>query len=181
VLIDPGDQAQDLLDWIGEREIEYILITHGDADHVGALESVRATLQAPVGVHSKDAERFQIRADFHLEAGDRLKAAGVTLQVYHVPGHTPGSVAFLVEDPDGPPLAVVGDAIFPGGPGHTRSPEDLRTALEALAATVFTWPDETTLHPGHGDPTTVGAERAAFAAFTARPLPPGLHGDVTWR
>lgn len=181
VLIDPGDQAPTLLDWIGRRTISHILITHGDADHVGALAAVRTAVKAPVAIHPADAERFGIQAEHSLPHGTVIEAVGAAFHVFHVPGHTPGSVAFRIEEQDGPPRAIVGDAIFPGGPGHTRSPAALQTALRALASTVFTWPDETRLYPGHGEPTTVGAERAAFEAFTARPLPPDLHGDVTWR
>ena len=76
--------------------------------------------------------------------------------------------------------AIVGDVIFPGGPGHTSTPEELNQSLASLQRTVFTWPDETTLYPGHGQPTTVGQERAGFEAFLARPRPADLCGDVTW-
>jgi glyoxylase-like metal-dependent hydrolase (beta-lactamase superfamily II) len=78
-------------------------------------------------------------------------------------------------------VAVVGDAIFPGGPGRTESPEALEQALAGLERTVFTWPDETALYPGHGEPTTVGRERPGFEAFLAAPRPAGLYGDVTWK
>ena len=93
-----------------------------------------------------------------------------------VPGHTPGSVCLRLDG-----RAVVGDAIFPGGPGHTRSPEALAQSLVSLGLTVFTWPDETELYPGHGTPTTVGAERPAFEQFLQADHPPDLCGDVSWR
>jgi glyoxylase-like metal-dependent hydrolase (beta-lactamase superfamily II) len=76
--------------------------------------------------------------------------------------------------------AVVGDAIFPGGPGHTNSPQELSQALLSLRRSVFTWADETELFPGHGRSTRVGQERAGFEAFMARPLPPDLFGDIGW-
>jgi glyoxylase-like metal-dependent hydrolase (beta-lactamase superfamily II) len=76
--------------------------------------------------------------------------------------------------------AIVGDAIFPGGPGHTASPDALQTALLSLQRTVFTWPDDTIFYPGHGDPGSVGEVRPAFQEFLARPRPADMCGDVTW-
>jgi hydroxyacylglutathione hydrolase len=105
----------------------------------------------------------------------RLRVGRHFVRVVHVPGHTPGSVALRFDR-----RAIVGDAVFPGGPGHTDTPGALQTLLLSLQRTVFTWPDDTSLYPGHGDPTTVGDERPAFQAFLARPRPPDLCGDVTW-
>ncbi len=180
ILIDPGDQADDILDWIGPLQVTQILITHGHRDHVGALAQVCAALSAPVGIHPSDAELYGIQAEFNLVAGFEFELGGARFRVYHIPGHTPGSVGLRLISA-GEPFAVVGDAIFPGGPGRTETAADLATSLKALAKTVFTWQDETLLHPGHGGPTTVGAERQSFEAFRARKLPPDLYGDVTWR
>jgi glyoxylase-like metal-dependent hydrolase (beta-lactamase superfamily II) len=96
--------------------------------------------------------------------------------VVHVPGHTPGSVCLRLGK-----QVIVGDAIFPGGPGHTTSPEALTQSLESLARRVFRWPDATELFPGHGSSTTVGAERESFEAFLAAERPANLCGDVAWR
>ncbi|NIS80536.1 MAG: MBL fold metallo-hydrolase [Anaerolineales bacterium] len=181
VLIDAGDQVEAILHWIKPVKVNQILVTHGHSDHVGALESLRQALGVPVGIHPADVASFGLEADFTLHEGDSLVVGGGSLQVIHIPGHTPGSVAFKVEDAEGVRRAVVGDAIFPGGPGHTKTPEDLVTSLDSLARTVFTWADEVVLYPGHGDPTTVGEEREAFEAFRSLTLPPDLSGDVTWR
>ncbi len=104
-----------------------------------------------------------------------------TLGIVHLPGHTPGSIGLQLIEESNFKRVVVGDAIFPGGPGQTSTPADLGLSLDTLARTVFTWPDSTELYPGHGVHTTVGAERAAFEAFRAKPLPPDLYGDVSWR
>ncbi len=178
LLIDPGDEAGRILEWLAGATVRKILLTHADHDHVGALAGVRDALGVPAGLHPGDddlAASNDVSADFALNDGDQVPLGANVITVVHTPGHTPGSVCLRCGN-----RAIVGDAVFPGGPGHTDSPEALEQALAGLQRTAFTWPDETTLYPGHGDPTTVGRERAAFEAFVARPRPPGLHGDVTW-
>ena len=180
VLIDPGDQPDDILHLVGPRQVTQILITHGHLDHVGGLEAVRRALGAPVGIHPADAEAYGLQPDFYLEGGDSFNLEEGRLEIVHIPGHTPGSVALRLVEQDQFQRAIVGDAIFPGGPGYTATPQDLATSLDSLARTVFTWDDEVVLYPGHGGPTTIGAERAAFETFSVGPLPPDLCGDVTW-
>ncbi|HEY46308.1 MAG TPA: MBL fold metallo-hydrolase [Anaerolineae bacterium] len=180
ILIDAGDGAEEILRFVGSLEIVQILITHGHVDHVSALEIVREAFGAPVGIHPADVDVFGLRADFLLQDGDTVDFVDEELRVSHVPGHTPGSVIFGLIERGDIRRAIVGDAIFPGGPGHTETPQALVTSLDSLARTVFTWGDEVILYPGHGDPTTVGEERAAFEAFRAGSIPPDLCGDVAW-
>jgi glyoxylase-like metal-dependent hydrolase (beta-lactamase superfamily II) len=179
ILVDPGAQAERILDWIGQSQATKIIITHGHSDHVGALTEVRQVLGCPVGGHALDADKFGLDFDFTLGSNSWIDLGSARLEVYEIPGHTPGSVALALHEEDFK-RALVGDAIFPGGPGHTQSHQDLRQLLEALEQTVFTWPDQVTLYPGHGDPTTVGAERTAFEKLQAKELPEDLYGDVTW-
>ena len=181
ILIDAGDDAEEILRFVGSLEIDQILVTHGHIDHVSALEIVRDALGAPVGIHPADVDEFGLRPDFTIEDGDTIEIMGEEIRISHVPGHTPGSVIFGLIERGEIQRAIVGDAIFPGGPGHTKTPQALLTSLDSLARIVFTWGDEVILYPGHGGPTTVGEERAAFEAFRASPLPPDLCGDVTWR
>jgi glyoxylase-like metal-dependent hydrolase (beta-lactamase superfamily II) len=181
VLIDPGDEAENILEWVAPLQVQQIFITHGHADHVGALNTIRAALDCPVGIHSEDAKHFNLAADFYLVDRQTFDLGTVQLEVVHIPGHTPGSVALRLSEGERGRDALVGDSIFPGGPGHTENPEALRQLLDSLDRTVFTWRDEIMLHPGHGDPTSVGAERAAFNAFRANPQLSNLYGDVTWR
>lgn len=175
-IVDPGADADRILGAVGTAPVDCILLTHGHPDHVGALEAVRHATGVPVGVHPADAGRFDLAADFPLTDGMQVEVGRGRLQVVHVPGHTPGSVCLRLNG-----VVIVGDAIFPGGPGYTESPQALVQSLVSLGHTVFTWQDKTELHPGHGNPTTVGAERAAFERFLAADHPPDLCGELTWR
>lgn len=175
-IVDPGADADKILAAVGEAPVCCILLTHAHPDHVGALEAVRLAAGVPVGLHPADAEAFEVEADFPLLDSAEVEIGSERVSVVHVPGHTPGSVCLRLGE-----QVLVGDTIFPGGPGYTASPEALARSLVSLGQTVFTWPDETELYPGHGAHTTVGAERAAFEAFLAADHPPDLCGDVAWR
>jgi glyoxylase-like metal-dependent hydrolase (beta-lactamase superfamily II) len=180
ILVDAGAEAERILEWIGDRQVEYIVVTHGHGDHVGALDEVRAALSALVVMHPEDAKAFRLQADQTLEHGQSISLGDEEIRISHIPGHTPGSIALRPVSKEAQ-WAVVGDAVFPGGPGMTRSAEALSQSLVSLAATVFSWSDDVELFPGHGDPTTVGAERADFEAFCTRPIPPDHSGDAAWR
>jgi glyoxylase-like metal-dependent hydrolase (beta-lactamase superfamily II) len=175
LLIDPGADHDAVLALCEGTQVVRILLTHGHFDHVLALDAVREALGAPVGVHSLDAETFDVESDFDLQDGVRLRVGRHVVRVVHIPGHTPGSVALRFDR-----RAVIGDAIFPGGPGRTDTPEALQTLLLSLQRTVFTWPDDTEFYPGHGDSATVGFVRPVFEEFLSRPRPADLCGDVTW-
>jgi hydroxyacylglutathione hydrolase len=175
-IVDPGADADVILAAVGDAPVRCILLTHGHGDHVGALETVRQARSAPVGIHPADAEAFGVEADFPLLDGMEVEVGSDRVTVVHVPGHTPGSVCLRLDG-----QVIVGDTIFPGGPGHTVSPDALAQSLVSLGQSVFTWSDETELHPGHGNWTTVGAERAAFERFLSADHPQDLCGDVAWR
>lgn len=181
ILIDVPAEAETILAWIEPFTIKSILLTHGHADHVGALQGVRESLKVPVRLHPVDGRDFDIMTELPLEQGLSIPLGEAHLEVVHIPGHTQGNVALKVIEGGSFLFAIVGDAIFPGGPGYTSSPQALRQSLDALEHTVFTWPDRIELHPGHGASTMVGNEREAFEAFRATPLPPDLCGDVVWR
>ncbi len=175
LLVDPGGDAGAILALCKDWQVIRILLTHGHYDHTLALDEVRTVLQVLVGIHPADAAKFDVEADFELEDGIRLGVGRHFIRLVHIPGHTPGSVALRFDR-----RAIVGDAIFPGGPGHTAAPDALQTALLSLQRTVFTWPDDTIFYPGHGDHGTVGDARPAFQEFLARPRAADLCGDVTW-
>lgn len=175
-IVDPGADAPTILAAADCARVRCILLTHGHPDHVGALAELRQATNAPVGIHPADAEAWGVQGDFPLLHGMEVEVGRGRIRVAHVPGHTPGSVCLRLNG-----AVLTGDAIFPGGPGHTDSPQALAQSVVSLGLTVFAWPDDTELYPGHGGPTAVGAERAAFNAFAAADHAPDLCGDVTWR
>ncbi|MCZ9346797.1 MBL fold metallo-hydrolase, partial [Streptomyces sp. TRM76130] len=93
----------------------------------------------------------------------------VRLTARHLVGHTPGSIALVYDDPHGHPHVFTGDCLFPGGPGRTTRPEEFRSLMDDLEEKVFgPLPDETWVYPGHGDDTTIGAERPHLSEWRAR-------------
>lgn len=175
-IVDPGAEATRILSALGDAKVSCILLTHGHLDHRGALVEVQHATNAPAGIHLEDAVAFGLEADFPLMDGMEIEIGRGRVKIAHVPGHTPGSVCLRFNG-----QALVGDAIFPGGPGHTATPEALAQSMVSLGRTVFRWPKQTQLHPGHGDPTTVGSEKKPYEAFLVADHPPDLCGDVRWR
>jgi hydroxyacylglutathione hydrolase len=175
-IVDPGADANKVLSLVEGTHVAAILITHGHADHVGALEDVKAANNAPVYMNPIDAEGFNIKFDKSLQDGQLIAVGGQQLRAIHTPGHTPGLTCLDLGDA----RILVGDTIFVGGPGKTWSPEDFTTTIQTMQQIVFSWPDETQFYPGHGPSGVIGQERPAYEYFMARGWPPDLYGDVTW-
>lgn len=165
ILIDPTTRASVLFDAptnaariLGELEgtsCKYILMTHADRDHIEALEEVKAATGAAVGAHPDAAGHLPIAADFTLHDGQVISFGEQQLRVLYTPGHAPGHMSFAIDD-----MVFDGDTLFPGGPGNTERPDgDFGTIIESIRSKLFTLPDDTTVYPGHGKPTTIGAER----------------------
>jgi len=179
MLVDPGDEPERIKAWIGNLPVNQILLTHAHFDHVGAVNELRVHYGVHVGLNPADRElaaQSEVALDFELNDGDIFWPGPDEIQVEYTPGHTAGSVCLRFDD-----RVLVGDVIFPGGPGHTHTPEELNQSIISLRSKVFSWPDETELFPGHGLSTTVGRERPDFMAFLERPRPADLFGDVSWK
>jgi hydroxyacylglutathione hydrolase len=176
VIIDPGADAEEILTLVDGTRVDKILLTHGHFDHIQALEEVKAATQAPVYLHPKDAEAFEVDFDIALTGGEAIPVGNLVLKAIHAPGHTPGQICFDLGDG----RIIVGDTIFVGGPGKTWSPEEFATTMKTMQEIVFTWPDETQFFPGHGPSGIIGDERSAFDAFVARGWATDTQGDVTW-
>ncbi|MGH7911830.1 MAG: MBL fold metallo-hydrolase [Candidatus Dormibacteraceae bacterium] len=168
LLIDAADEAPVLLQVIGEGGLEAIVTTHGDADHWQALEEVGRATGAKLYAPPLDARRIPVSTD-PLDDGDTVQVGPIALEVLRLPGHTPGHIALLYRDPEGSAHLFAGDCIFPGGPGRTTSPANFESLMTALEEKVYArLPDDTWVYVGHGDDTTVGAERPHLGEYRAR-------------
>ena len=133
--------------------------THGHWDHIRAWAELRTDPGLPVWGHPGDAELFPAPVDRELADGDVIEVGHHRVEVLHVPGHTEGSLLYLVEG-DTRPHLFSGDTLFPGGHGRTETDADHQRIMDGLESKVFgRLPDETWVYPGHGDDTTLGDER----------------------
>ncbi len=170
LLIDAAGDADRLLTELGADPLVGIVETHGHWDHQQALEEVVRATGAPVLSTAADAADLPVRPDRLLVDGDVVEVGRARLTVLTLVGHTPGSLALLYEgDPDRPHL-FTGDSLFPGGPGNTeKDPARFRSLMDDLESKVFgPLPDQTWVYPGHGEDTTLGAERPSLGEWRER-------------
>ncbi|HEY4616080.1 MAG TPA: MBL fold metallo-hydrolase [Citricoccus sp.] len=182
VLIDAADDApaiRELLesareDTPCEPKLAVIITTHQHWDHVRALAAVAEATGAPTAAGTADAEAIDeatgVAAKVLLNHGDTASFDGISLAVVGLRGHTPGSVALVYEPEDGPPLCFSGDSLFPGGVGNTQQdPARFESLFTDVVERLFeVYPDDMIVHPGHGEPTTLGAERPHLDEWRAR-------------
>ena len=174
VLIDAAASPDVLLPLVGPAGLAAVVTTHQHWDHHRALADVVAATGADVLVGAPDAaavtEQTGVPVTRALEDGDTVAVGSCSLSVIRLTGHTPGSVALLFEDPSGHPHLFTGDSLFPGGVGNTFGDADAFASLLAdVEEKVFDrLPDDTWFYPGHGDDSTLGAERSHLAEWRAR-------------
>lgn len=155
LLIDAANEHERLLELCQRLDVRRVLETHGHWDHIQAVPAVRDA-GYDVGVTAADANMLDAY-DFVLEDDSVIEVGRLRLRTIATPGHTPGSICFLLE---GSPVLFSGDTLFPGGPGATKFPGgDFETIIRSIDTRLFTLPAETLVLPGHGDDTTIGAER----------------------
>jgi len=176
VLVDAPAEANKLIESLEGTNPEYILLTHSHMDHIGALAEIRSRLKIPLAAHAADAGILSSPPEIQLNDGDTVSFGNIKLKVLHTPGHTPGSLCFQTGK-----YLISGDTIFPGGPGKTGSPGDLRKIIKSITDKIFILDDDTQVYPGHGEPTVLKKEKEEFAVFSSRPHSPNLCGDVLWR
>jgi glyoxylase-like metal-dependent hydrolase (beta-lactamase superfamily II) len=169
LLIDAANEAERLLEVIGEDGVARVVTTHRHGDHWQALAAVVDATGAETLAGAEDAPEIPVPTTRPVRHGDTIGVGDCTLEVIHLVGHTPGSIALLYDDPTGSPHLFTGDSLFPGGIGKTWSADDFRTLLDEVSTKVFDrLPDETWFYPGHGDDSTLGAERPHLPEWRAR-------------
>ncbi|MBE7189087.1 MBL fold metallo-hydrolase [Jatrophihabitans endophyticus] len=171
LLIDAANEADRLRELVTFEgpPVSAILTTHRHQDHWAALAETVDAAGAAVYAGDADADELPVAVDERLHHGDELTVGDVSLEIIHLRGHTPGSVAVLYRDPEGTPHLFTGDSLFPGGVGKTGSPEHFTQLVDDVESRVFdVLPDDTWFYPGHGDDSTLGAERPHLAEWRAR-------------
>jgi glyoxylase-like metal-dependent hydrolase (beta-lactamase superfamily II) len=179
VVIDPGDEVDQLLEAVSRHHlsIKYILLTHAHMDHITGVGRAKEMLAAPIGLHRDDLRLYeaivqqglafgfdvdpQPPVDFFYESTGPWRFGTFGVWVHHTPGHCPGGVCLAVGRDDDPSRTLfVGDTLFAGSIGRTDLPGgDLSTLLRSIRTVLFSFPDETPVYAGHGEPTTIGTER----------------------
>lgn len=162
VVIDAPHDVRAIVDLVAGRRVVAVLCTHGHDDHVRFAPELGRAVDAPVLLHPDDLPVWRLTHDTDpdgtLADDQQIPIADTVLTVIHTPGHAPGAVCFHAES-----LGTVftGDTLFSGGPGATgRSFSDFDTIVESIRTKLFALPDDTIVRTGHGDSTTIGAEKA---------------------
>ena len=177
IVIDAPHDVDGILAVVGERRIKAIVCTHAHDDHVRVAPQLREAANdgqgAPIMLHPDDRPLWELTHggpdatdgylwDLDLADGVRIEVGGTTLEVLHTPGHAPGAVCLHAPDLG---CVFTGDTLFNGGPGATgRSYSDADLIVDSIRARLFALPDDTVVHTGHGDDTTIGAERATLGS-----------------
>jgi len=179
LVIDPGDEGERIVEVLQQagRKPSLIVNTHGHIDHISANGALKdAFPDAVLCIHEDDAEALRRplknlsllggrlyrkpQADKLLKDGDALKMGGLSFQVIHTPGHTPGGSCLLCPDCHSVPVLFSGDTLFAGSVGRTDFPGGNWSVLqESIKNRLLALPDDTIVLPGHGPATTIGAER----------------------
>lgn len=170
IVIDAAHEAEKIAEAVKDRNVLGILLTHGHEDHVNAALETAKLLDSQLYLHKEDLflwdEVHDERPHFMLEPGQEFHVAGLDIKTLHTPGHTPGSVSFLVMNQN---VVFSGDTLFHGGPGATRwEYSDFKQLIASIQSQLFTLAPETLVLPGHGQSTTVEAEIKQLDAYISR-------------
>jgi glyoxylase-like metal-dependent hydrolase (beta-lactamase superfamily II) len=174
LLIDAANDPERLSDLVGSGEdrpaLRTIVTTHQHPDHWQALGAVAGAFGANTVAHPEDAGPLPVPPDFLVSHGDVIRFGDCELEVIHLRGHTPGSIALLYRDPGGHGHLFTGDSLFPGGVGNTqKDPVRFAQLIDDVADRIFAaLPDDTWFYPGHGDDSTIGEQRPHLGEWRER-------------
>ncbi|NHU84047.1 MBL fold metallo-hydrolase [Kocuria sp. JC486] len=177
VLIDAADDPRAIAGLVGagcgdctlSGSLQMIITTHSHWDHVRALAEVKSRSEAVTACGTADADAIDVSMDVTLDNGDVAEFDGFDLEVIGLRGHTPGSIALVYRDPSGPVRIFTGDSLFPGGVGRTETDANFQSLYQDVVTRIFDrFDDDTVIYPGHGAPTTLGAERPHLEEWRER-------------
>ncbi|MFP5334355.1 MAG: MBL fold metallo-hydrolase [Actinomycetes bacterium] len=174
LLVDAADAPDTLLSLVHEGSptgrLDTVVTTHQHRDHHRALRAVVEATGARTVAGDEDADALPVPVDVRVGHGDTVSVGDVTLDVVHLRGHTPGSVALVHRGADGSTHVFTGDSLFPGGVGNTEGdPTRFTSLLDDVERRLFDeLPDDAVVHPGHGPSTTIGAERPHLGEWRER-------------
>jgi glyoxylase-like metal-dependent hydrolase (beta-lactamase superfamily II) len=171
LLIDAANEADRLLELVGDTSLATVVTTHRHGDHWQALREVVDRTGARTVAHELDAPELPVPVTGTVGHGDTVSVGSSGLTVIHLRGHTPGSIALAYTDrQDGVVHLFTGDSLFPGGPGNTeQDPQRFASLMDDLEERVFgVYGDQTWFYPGHGNDSTLGAERPSIPEWRAR-------------
>ena len=160
VVIDPGTPAQKIAEQLAGTTVRWIVATHCHPGHVGGKDDLKALVGGETAIHTADAKQFLRSADRYLIDGDELDFGEFKVEVLHTPGHTPGSVCFVIAN-----HAFVGDTILAGGIGRQMPETDLRRQMISIQTKLLRLAPATALYPGHGPATSLEREWAQNPIF----------------
>ena len=170
VLVDAAAEPEALRGLVGDTRLTAVVTTHGHWDHHRALPEVVAASGAATMAHPADAADLPVPVSHPVDHGDTVAVGDQVLDVVHLRGHTPGSIALVWRGGEAGTHVFTGDSLFPGGVGNTqKDPARFTQLVDDVEARLFgTLPDETWVYPGHGKDTTIGAERPHLAEWRER-------------
>jgi glyoxylase-like metal-dependent hydrolase (beta-lactamase superfamily II) len=169
LLVDAANEPDRLLSLLGGRPLSRVVTTHRHFDHWQGLAEVVTSTGARTYAGRDDVEGIPVATDEPLDDGSIVSVGQAQLRVITLVGHTPGSVALVYDDPAGHPHLFTGDSLFPGGVGKTSGPADFTSLLDDVEKKLFgQLADDTWFYPGHGNDSTLGAERPALDEWRAR-------------
>ena len=160
VVVDPGQPADKIAEQLKELKLRWIVATHCHPGHVGGKDELKALAGGETAMHSADAKQFLRSADRYLLDGDELEFGEFKISTMHTPGHTPGSVCYVVAN-----HAFVGDTILAGGIGKQTPETDIRRQMMSIGTKLLKLPLTTALYPGHGPATSLERELAQNPIF----------------
>lgn len=163
IIIDAPLGPEKILEQAKETQVKAVLITHRHLDHVEGLKDIADATGAHVAAHPEDSDDMPVSPDVLVIDGDTLQVGTVEVNVIHTPGHTLGSVCYLVGN-----HLFTGDTLYAQAPGESQGVEATQQILESITEKLFSLPDDTLILPGHGRGSTIGISKQLYREFAAQ-------------